>query len=296
MAYALPSYKELILEYDKNTSTLWLSMNPKGRQCFTLHMLVEMLDVFHTIDKYGSLDPNKPDSIRYLVVQSAHAEIYNTGGDLQYFFELVKQADPIRMKEYGIVCIDLIYWALRGGKRHITTISHVAGSALGGGFEAALACNYMIAEKQSTFAFPESLFGFFPGMGGYDLLARYTGPIEADRAFTTGKRYSAEELAQLGVVYTLAETGEGKQAVQDFILSREANRQNQWALQKIKQYQQTISYEALEYSIDLWVDAAMKLTEKNLRMMQILTKRQIRKGTASASQQHHAKTATKIYA
>ncbi len=284
MSYTLPTYKELILEYSEETATLWLSMKPKGRQCFTLTMLVEMLDVFHTIDQYGSLDPKKSNTIRYLVVQSAHPEIYNTGGDLQYFFDLVKQHDPKYMKEYGIICIDLIYWALTGGKRHITTISNVTGSALGGGFEAALACNYMIAEKQATFAFPESLFGFFPGMGGYDLLARFTGSNEAAKAFTTGKRYTAQELNQFGAVYTLAETGQGKQEVKNFIESREANQQTQWALQKIMQYNQTISYDALEYSIDLWVEAAMNLTERNLRMMKILVKRQLKKGTAKDSQ------------
>lgn len=283
MTLMMSTYKELVVRYDKDNPIIWIGMNPKGRQCFTLSMLVELLDLLYTLDEYGSPDPLYPDTIRYLVFQSEHPEIYNAGGDLEYFWDLVNQRNPKRLREYGTVCIDLIYWALTGGKRNITTVANVAGSALGGGFEAALACNYIIAEEQSTFAFPEPLFGFFPGMGGYDLFARFAGVTEADRAFTTGKRYSAHELDQLGVIYRLVKTGDGVEEVKKFINERNTNPISHWALQKIKQRNQSISYESLEFSIDLWVDAAMKLTERDLRMMKILTRRQKIKGSANSA-------------
>ena len=49
-----------------------------------------------------------------------------------------------------------------------TTISLVQGDALGGGFEAALCGDIIIAEKQARFGFPEVLFNLFPGMGAYN--------------------------------------------------------------------------------------------------------------------------------
>ncbi|HFC93016.1 MAG TPA: enoyl-CoA hydratase [Leucothrix mucor] len=281
MSLSSSAYKELTIKCDVKTATIWVGMNPIGRQCFTLSMLIELHDLIHKLNKYGSLDPSNPDSIHHLVLESAHPEIYNSGGDLEYFSELVKQKDSDRLRDYGIICIDLIYWALTGGERQITTIAYVAGNALGGGFETALACHYIIAEKQSVFSFPESLFGFFPGMGAYELLERYSGSLEAERAFTTGKRYSAQELKLMGGIYSLVEKGQGTQAIEKLILEKEKNQNPHRALRLIKQRRQNISYESLEFSIDLWVETAMKLTEKQLRMMAILTRRQKKKGSVN---------------
>ncbi len=281
MSLIIPDYKELSVTCDKENATIWVGMNPVGRQCFTLSMLAELLSLLHILDKYGSPDPAYPDCIRYLIFQSDHPEIYNTGGDLEYFSELVRQKNSKLLKEYGTVCIDLVYWALTGGKRQITVIANIAGDTLGGGFEAALASHYIFAEKRSVFSFPESLFGFFPGMGGYDLFRRFAGPVEADRAFITGKRYTAQELKLMGGIYSLVEAGQGAEEIKKFIVSRENNRNSYQALHKIKQYNQSITYESLEFSIDLWVDAAMNLTERNLRMMSILIRRQKKKGSVN---------------
>ncbi|RTZ65519.1 MAG: hypothetical protein DSZ29_04270 [Aquificaceae bacterium] len=145
----------------------------------------------------------------------------------------------------------------------------------------------MFSEKRSTFSFPEALFGFFPGMGAYDLFRRFAGDLEADRAFITGKRYSAQELKLMGGIYSLVEEGQGTQAIEKFIADRNKNKSSHQALHKIKQYQQNISYESLKFSIDLWVETAMQLTEKNLRMMHILTRRQKKKGSVNTIDDQH---------
>ena len=267
-------YNEIVIDHKDGSSVIWVKMKAKSRQCFTLTMLLELLDLLDKIDQYGSPYVGVYGDIKYMVLESDNPEIFNSGGDLDYFHELVSTKDWDKLLEYGIGCIDLIHWALSGGKREITTISHVTGSALGGGFEAALSCNYIFAEEQAVFAFPEALFGFFPGMGGYALLERFTGVNKADRAFSTGKRYSAKELDSHGAIYTLSKKGEGKQAIEDFINARKSNENTHWALQKIKQRMQNIDYETLKHSIDLWVDTAKKLSAKDLRVMKILTKRQ----------------------
>jgi len=283
MSLSIPVYKELSIKCDVEAATIWVGMKPIGRQCFTLSMLMELHDLIHKINESQFLDSVDLGAIRYLVLESDHPEIYNLGGDLEYFSELVRLQDAERLRDYGIVCIDLIYWVLTGGKRQITTIANVAGDALGGGFEAALACHYIIAEKQSVFSFPESLFGFFPGMGAYELLQRYSGEYEAERAFTTAKRYSAQELKLMRGLYSLVEKGQGTQEVEKLIASKEKNLNPHRAFRLIKQNTQTITYESLEYSIDLWVEAAMSLTEKQLRMMSVLTKRQKKKGSVNKS-------------
>ncbi len=118
-------------------------------------------------------------------------------------------------------------------------------------------------------------------MGAYELLERYSGSREAERAFISGKRYSAQELKLMGGVYSLVEKGQGTKTIEKLISEKEKNQNPHRALHLIKQNKQSISYESLEFSIDLWVEAAMKLTEKQLRMMAILTRRQKKKGSVN---------------
>jgi len=270
-------YKELIVTYRPNDPTLWVSMKPNYRQCVTLSMLNEFLDLFQRIDKYGSPSNNHPNDIKYLVVKSEHPDIYSTGGDLLYFAELVKKRDREKLMEYATKCIDLIYWAIYGGKRKITTIASIAGDALGGGFEMALACQYIIAERNTQFSFPETLFGLFPGMGGFALLSRLVGSIEADRAVCTGKRYSAEELANYGAIYSLAETHEAKKETIKFIDARLHNETANQALRELKIQQFHDIYDQLVLNIELWVQSALDLSDYDLRKLQTLVKRQKRK-------------------
>ena len=89
----------------------------------------------------------------------------------------------------------------------------------------------------------------------------------------------SQELKLMGGIYSLVESGQGTQEIEKFIAQRESSQGAHQALHKIKQYQQNITYESLAYSIDLWVETAMKLTERNLRMMAILTRRQKKKGS-----------------
>ncbi|MBL1275866.1 MAG: enoyl-CoA hydratase/isomerase family protein [Ectothiorhodospiraceae bacterium] len=270
-------YKEIVVSYDKKNSTVWLSMDAKHRQCFTFSMLTEMLDLLKIIDQYGSPCEKRPGEVKYLVVKSENSDIFNSGGDLYYFSSLVRAKDKAKLLEYATACIELVYWGLTGGKRNVTTIACVAGDAFGGGFETALACNYIIAEPQSSFAFPETLFGLFPGMGGYALFSRYVGSLEADRAISTGRRYSTEELIKLGAVSTKMKTGEAEIVTKKFIKDRSVNNTAGLAIHKLKNQINYNDNENLKYNIKIWVDAAMALTEYNLRKMETLIKLQQRK-------------------
>jgi len=267
-------YKELVISYNAGDSTVWVSMKPRYRQCFTLTMLNELLILFDRLDKYGSPYTNDFGDVKYLVLKSEHPDLFNTGGDLNYFGELSKTQDRKKLMEYAVACIKLINWSLHGGKRNITTIACVAGDALGGGFEAALSCQYIIAERQANFAFPETIFGLFPGMGGYTLFSRYVGQTEADRAVCTGQRYSAEQLVDRGVIYTLANTGQAELETKKFIKARSFNESANRAVQKIKTQLFNNIYEHLKYNIEIWVESAMGLTEHDLKKIQTLVNRQ----------------------
>ena len=80
------------------------------------------------------------------------------------------------------------------------TIAEVAGFALGGGCELALACDFRIASDRAKLGQPEILLGIIPGGGGTQRLARLVGPARAKDLVFTGRQVGAEEALAMGLV------------------------------------------------------------------------------------------------
>jgi 3-hydroxyacyl-CoA dehydrogenase len=98
-----------------------------------------------------------------------------------------------------------IQQALEGAPKPIIAALH--GTALGGGFEAALMCHYWVAVPSAKFGLPEIKLGLIPGGGGTQRLPRLTGVEKALDIILSGTPFSAQEALQWGVVDTLVEEG-----------------------------------------------------------------------------------------
>jgi enoyl-CoA hydratase/carnithine racemase len=79
-------------------------------------------------------------------------------------------------------------------------IAAVAGVALGGGLEAALACDLRLAAENARLGVPEILLGVFPGAGGTQRLPRLVGPARAKEMLWTGRHVRAAEALAMGLV------------------------------------------------------------------------------------------------
>ncbi len=95
--------------------------------------------------------------------------------------------------------------ALEGAPKPI--IAAVHGTALGGGFEAALMCHYRVAVPSAKFGLPEIKLGLIPGGGGTQRLPRLTGVEKALDIILSGTPFSAQEALQWGVIDALVEEG-----------------------------------------------------------------------------------------
>lgn len=83
---------------------------------------------------------------------------------------------------------------------HFPVIAAVNGFCLGGGFELALACDFILASENAKFGLPEVSLGLIPGFGGTQRLSRNLGLSYAKYLITTGHMVPAEELLSRGLV------------------------------------------------------------------------------------------------
>lgn len=85
------------------------------------------------------------------------------------------------------------------------TIAMVNGYALGGGFELALACDFIVAATTAKFGFPEITLNTMPGWGGTQLAVKKMGLAHAKEMVLTGRHYSAQECRHFGFLARIAE-------------------------------------------------------------------------------------------
>lgn len=266
---------QLTTRHDADNRAYWCLMHAQPRPCFSPQLLHESRVVQrHLLQKFQT--EGQP-FVDYLVLASAVPGVFNLGGDLKLFVELIRRRDTDRLLNYAQACIDVCYHQSINLDNTVTTIALVQGDALGGGFEAALSCSVLIAERQAQLGLPEVLFNLFPGMGAYSFLARRLDPIRAERLILSGKLYSAQELYDMGVVDVLAEPGAGEQAVEDFIRRHRKTRLARQALQRVRQIHQPVQYDELMAIVRVWVDTALQLEEKDLKTMERLVRAQERR-------------------
>lgn len=268
---ALPEtdYAQLSTRFDPEHGISWVRMNPAAVPCFNRELLDELRRYHESLECSGGelwLD-GVPRRVRYSVLASQIPGVFNLGGQLALFRELIRTGDRNALMHYATMCIDAMASRIRHCSLPLVTISLVQGHALGGGFEAALTSDVVIAERGSQMGFPEILFNLFPGMGAYSFVARRIGPAQAERLILSGATYGAEELHEMGLVDVLAADGEGEEAVYDYV-RKQARRANGYvAVRKARQRFNPVTYQELMDITTVWVDAALQLEEKDLKVM-----------------------------
>jgi DSF synthase len=228
----------------------------------------------------------KSTDINFRIMASKRAGIFSLGGDLATFRDLIRDGDRRGLIEYATTAIDAIWSNIRNTAYDdgVTTVALVQGEAQGGGFEAALSAHVLVAEKGAMFGFPEALFGMFPGMGGFQLLSARTSKECAKRSIGSTERYSAEMLYEMGVVDVLTEKGKGTQTLNEWMAS-----QTRESTAKYRDRFGELDKQAMNESIDRWVDQALELDGRQLRTMGYILAAQKR-----ASEQPKKATVTQL--
>jgi DSF synthase len=269
---------ELDVHYDREHRALWTFMLPRERPSFTPPMLADFEQWQSLIVQ--AFGPGQTP-LDFLILGSRAPGVFCFGGDLQLFAELIRSGDRAGLVRYGNRCVDILDRNIRALNLPMLTIGMVQGQALGGGFEALLSFDFIIAERGSTFGLPETMFGLFPGMGAHPLLSRKLGTAMADRLILSGETYSAEAMYELGIVHALAEPGEGIAAVRAFMGKSSRRLAGLVAGRKAMRVSAPVPMTEFYSIVELWADAALQLSEKDLKLMLRLVSAQDRLAKAS---------------
>jgi len=262
-------YKQIEVKFEPEYSVAWTYLNPTGVPCFNPGILEEIREHDEAIESSGGRLLHHGDlrQIRYYVVASKTENVFNFGGDLALFTQLVRAQDRDALAQYAKLCVRNMYSRIVSYNSPLTTISLVQGEALGGGFETVLSSNVIIAERCARMGMPEILFNLFPGMGAYSLLGRRLGMKKAEEMIFSGRIYTAAELHEMGVVDVLVDDGLGEAAVYDYIRSNERRRNGMQAVFSCRQHFQPVTYEEMLNITTVWVNAALRLEERDLKLM-----------------------------
>lgn len=268
--------EQLSAFFDREQHAMWLRWNPTPRPNFNPDLLRD-LDrycrfITHTggeVDCGGESAP-----VEYAILASKVPGVFNLGGDLSLFNRLIDNQDRDGLLGYGKACVDVLYRNYIGHELPITTISLIQGECLGGGFEAALSSDVLVAERQARFGFPEILFNLFPGMGAYSFLERKVGKRATENLITSGKMYNADDMLAMGVVDLVVDQGRGEAEIAGFIRSRSRSRNAMAGLAAARRRVHKLDYEELIGVVEVWVDTALNLSHRDLKLMQRLVSRQ----------------------
>jgi enoyl-CoA hydratase len=156
--------------------------SPENRNALSTDLLVELAGALETLDA---------DPAVHAIVLTGGPTLFASGAD-------VRQLREISPVEYAASPRGAA-WRRIGGVETVL-VAAVAGYALGGGCELALACDLVVAADTAVFGQPEVRLGLVPGAGGTQRWARAAGRYVAGDVVLTGRQVSAFEARSLGLV------------------------------------------------------------------------------------------------
>ena len=249
--------------YEAERRTVWMMLRAQPRPCFNHALIEEIMNLSWLVRQSGF-------AVDFWVTGSLVPEMYNVGGDLQFFVEFIKNGRREALRAYARAGVDCVHAASRGFDTGAITLAMVEGSALGGGFEAALAHHFVLAQRDARLGFPEIAFNLFPGMGGYSLVARRSGMKLAEELIYKGESHTAEWYEQHGLVDVLYEPGQSYVSVRTFIDTLRPKLNGVRAMLRARTRVLQLPRSELMDITEDWVDAAFCLEPKDIAYMERL--------------------------
>jgi|SRR5579859_4065719 len=210
---------------------------------------VSLIALEEFVSALGELEKNA----HALVIHSELKTGFCAGADLRELYQRSQAMDKTEAIRQVRDFLDRIHRVLnRIDASPLTTIAAVHGVTFGGGFELALACDLVIADKTARFAFPELRLGLIPGFGGIPRLKRDLGNAIIRDLLLTGRSFNATKAQQIGLVSQVVSEGEALRAARS--TAAQTGKFDRHTSATAKQFIKPIPYDELRREIDIFCD------------------------------------------
>jgi enoyl-CoA hydratase/carnithine racemase len=165
-----------------------------------------------TLEELETFTASLPELVRdahALIIHSTQKAGFSAGADLRELYEgaqRMKKDDAVQGVREFLERIHGVMNTLDAAP--LVTIAAVHGVTFGGGFELALVCDIIIADRMARFCFPELRLGLIPGFGGIPRLKRDLGNAVVRDLLLTGRSFNVMKAQQVGLVSQIAAEGE----------------------------------------------------------------------------------------
>ena len=205
------------------------------------------------LEQFARALPELTSEAHALIVHSAQAAGFSAGADLRELYERsrgMKKDEAVRGVRNFLERIHAVMNAI--DTLPVTTIAAVHGVTFGGGFELALVCDIIIADRMARFCFPELRLGLIPGFGGIPRLKRDLGNAVVRDLLLTGRSFNVMKAQQIGLVSQIAAEGEALRVAR--ATAGQVAKFDRAAAAAAKNFVKPIPYEELKREINIFCD------------------------------------------
>jgi len=161
------------------------------------------------LERFTAALPALESQAHALILYSKQSSGFSAGADLRELYTLAQQMEMTAAVKGVREFLERIHAVFdRLDTSPLTTIAAVHGVCFGGGFELALVCDLIIADKMARFCFPELRLGLIPGFGGIPRLKRDIGNALVRDLLLTGRSINATKALAAGLASQVAAEGE----------------------------------------------------------------------------------------
>ncbi len=197
-----------------------------------------------------------PDLVREshaLILHSTQPAGFSAGADLRELYErsqgMEKAAATRGVREF----LERIHAVMNTiDALPLTTVAAVHGVTFGGGFELALVCDIIIADRMARFCFPELRLGLIPGFGGIPRLKRDLGNAVVRDLLLTGRSFNVMKAQQVGLVSQIAAEGEALRVAR--ATASQVGKFDRATAAAAKKFVKPIPYDELKTEIDIFCE------------------------------------------
>lgn len=209
------------------------------------------LTMLEDLERFAAALPDLESQASALIVYSKQKAGFSAGADLVQLYTFVQQTDATSAVKKVREFLERIHAVLnRIDMSSLTTIGAVHGVCFGGGFELALTCDLIVADKMARFCFPELRLGLIPGFGGIPRLKRDVSNGVVRDLLLTGRSINATKALDIGLASQLAAEGEALHVAR--ATAAQVTKFDRGASAAAKQFIKPLPAEELRREIDIF--------------------------------------------